>query len=110
MAAAAAVMALAILGLQSELASAGPSATVSKAKGVDISGFAFHPPTLRVTAGSRVTFTNSDSTSHTATRGGSFNTGTIKPGHSVTVKFAQKGTFAYHCSIHPTMHGKIVVG
>jgi plastocyanin len=26
------------------------------------------------------------------------------------VRFTQKGTFAYHCTIHPFMHGKIVVG
>jgi len=25
------------------------------------------------------------------------------------VRFKQKGTFAYHCEIHPLMHGKIIV-
>ncbi len=41
---------------------------------------------------------------------GAFDTGHIKPGHSVAVRFTQKGTFSYHCEIHPFMHGKIVVG
>jgi len=26
------------------------------------------------------------------------------------VRFEHKGTFSYHCEIHPSMHGKIVVG
>jgi plastocyanin len=26
------------------------------------------------------------------------------------VRFNQKGTFRYHCKIHPFMRGKIVVG
>ena len=48
-------------------------------------------------------------TAHTATDKGAFDTGRIKPGHSVSVRFGHKGTFSYHCSIHPFMHGKIVV-
>ena len=76
---------------------------------VDIANFAFHPPTLRIGKGARITFVNSSKTAHTATRAGSFDTGRIKPGKSVTVHFAQKGTFAYHCKIHPFMKGKIVV-
>ena len=88
---------------------AGPSAQASRTAAVDIANFAFHPPTLRVAKGSKVTFTNSSKVSHTATRNGSFDTGVIKPGSSFTVRFAQKGTFAYHCEIHPLMHGKIIV-
>jgi plastocyanin len=88
---------------------AGATATTSGAKSVDINHFAFHPPTLRVKRGGRVAFVNSSNVTHTATRAGSFNTGHIKPGKSVTVHFNQKGTFAYHCNIHPFMHGKIVV-
>lgn len=88
---------------------AGAGATASAATSVDINHFAFHPPTLRVRQGARVAFVNSSNVTHTATRAGSFNTGHIKPGKSVTVRFNQKGTFAYHCNIHPFMHGKIVV-
>ncbi|MGN6816557.1 MAG: cupredoxin domain-containing protein [Solirubrobacterales bacterium] len=84
-------------------------ATASAAKSVDINHFAYHPATLRVKRGTRVAFVNSSNVTHTATRAGSFNTGHIKPGKSVTVRFKQKGTFSYHCNIHPFMHGKIVV-
>src|SRR6185312_10698802 len=78
----------------------GPTATASKAAKVDINNFAFHPPTLTVAKGSSVTFSNSSKVSHTATRGGTFDTGVIKPGKSVGVRFKQKGTYAYHCEIH----------
>jgi len=103
-----ALMLLALLGLQSELASAGPTAEASVTKTVDINHFAFHPPTLIVKKGTKVDFTNSSGTTHTATSG-SFDTGRIKPGTTIGIRFNQKGTFSYHCSIHPFMHGKIVV-
>jgi len=90
-------------------ADASGAATASSAKSVDINHFAFHPPTLRVQRGGKVTFANSSNTTHTASSG-SFDTQRIAPGTSVTVKFASKGTFAYHCKIHPFMKGKIVVG
>jgi plastocyanin len=78
-------------------------------KTVVIRSLAFHPGTLTVPKGSQVTFSNSDGVTHTATDNGVFDSGRIKPGKSFTVRFKQKGTFAYHCKIHPTMHGKIVV-
>jgi plastocyanin len=101
---------LALAGIRGEIASAGqPVAQASRSATVDINHFAYHPPTLTIGAGSTVVFSNTSSTAHTATRAGSFSTGHIKPGKSVSVRFKQKGTFAYHCTIHPFMHGKIVV-
>ncbi|HXS34531.1 MAG TPA: cupredoxin domain-containing protein [Solirubrobacterales bacterium] len=85
-------------------------ARASKVKTVDINHFEFHPPTLSVPKGAKVLFFNSSGTAHTATDKGAFDSGRIKPGGSVAVRFEQKGTFRYHCEIHPTMHGKIVVG
>jgi plastocyanin len=99
---------LAMAGLGSELASAGPTAQISSTPKIGISGFAFHPPTLKVKAGSSVTFSNGDGVTHTAT-GAGFDTGEISSGHSKTITFKHKGTFVYHCSIHPSMRGKIVV-
>jgi plastocyanin len=106
---AAGLMVIALLGLRSELAAAGPTAVASKAKTVIINHFAFHPPTLTINAGTKVDFTNTSTVTHTATRGGSFDSGRIKPGTTIGIRFNQKGTFSYHCSIHPTMHGTIVV-
>jgi plastocyanin len=76
---------------------------------VNISEFAFHPRTLRVRRGARIVFLNSDSTAHTATRRGGFDTGHILPGHSVAVRMRRAGVYSYRCTIHPFMRGKIVV-
>jgi plastocyanin len=101
--------ALAVAGLSGAATAAGGTAAASRAAAVDINHFAFHPPTLTVAKGATVTFSNSSKVTHTATRRGAFDTGRIKPGESVAVRFKQKGTFAYHCEIHPFMHGKIIV-
>lgn len=76
---------------------------------VDIGEFSFHPHTVRIRRGTKVVFANTDPTAHTATRRGSFDTGHIQPGHSVVVKLRRAGVYAYHCTIHSFMHGKIVV-
>lgn len=76
---------------------------------MEISGFAFHPGTLHVKRGTKVVFANGDSTAHTATRPGSFDTGHIHPGHAAAVRLRRPGVYAFHCTIHPFMHGKIVV-
>jgi plastocyanin len=106
---AAVALALSLAGIQGAVASPGREAQASRAAGVGIDHFAFHPPTLRVAKGTTVSFHNSSRTAHTATDKGSFDTGRIAPGKSVAVRFSRKGTFAYHCTIHPFMHGKIVV-
>jgi len=103
------ILAGALIATQAAPAAA-PSASASAAKTVNISHFEFHPPTLNIAKGTKVVFSNSSGTAHTATDAGAFDTGHIKPGHSVAVRFTQKGTFSYHCEIHPFMHGKIVVG
>jgi plastocyanin len=104
-----AALALALTGLGGTAASAGGTARTSRAASVNIANFAFHPPTLTIAKGGTVTFSNSSKVTHTATRNGAFDSGLIKPGKSVAVRFKQKGTFAYHCEIHPLMHGKIIV-
>jgi plastocyanin len=106
----AAVAAALLLALRaSSEAAAGPTATTSATAKVTIANYKFRPPTLTVAKGTRVTFANTSGVAHTATRGGAFDTRRIKPGRSVAVRFAKKGTFSYHCKIHPFMHGTIVV-
>lgn len=106
------LMVIAVLGIAALMGGRAIGATVtasaSGARSVDINHFAFHPPTLHVMRGAKVAFTNSSDVAHTAS-GGSFDTRKIAPGTSVAVKFGRRGTFAYHCKIHPFMKGKIVV-
>lgn len=92
-----------------ERGAAEPVASASGAKTVSIVNFAFKPGTLTVKRGARVAFANTANTAHTATKGGSFDTRQIEPGKTKTVQFNQRGTFAYHCKIHPFMKGKVVV-
>jgi plastocyanin len=103
-------IAFAIASIAGAPAAQSGSAEASGAKTVDIDHFKFHPRTLEIAKGTKVVFSNSSATAHTATDRGVFDSGQIKPGESFVVRFGQKGTFAYHCEIHPFMHGKIVVG
>jgi plastocyanin len=86
-----------------------PTAGASAAKSVSIVNFAFKPGTVTVKRGARVAFANTADTAHTATKGGSFDTKRIAPGKTKAIQFNQRGTFAYHCKIHPFMKGKVVV-
>jgi len=71
----------------------------------------YSPPSATVTAGQTVAWHNGDSTSHTATQdSGQFNTCTINGGgNSAPVTMSTRGTFTYHCTIHPGMVGTITV-
>jgi plastocyanin len=77
---------------------------------VGIAGFSFSPKSVTINVGDTVTWDNSDAQHHTATADdGSFDTGPISSGTPKSVKFSTAGTFAYHCSIHPTMTATLVV-
>lgn len=77
---------------------------------VSIDGFAFAPVTLTVAAGTTVTWTNRDEEPHTvAASDGSFHSPGMGTGATFTHTFATAGTFEYVCSIHPMMHGTVVV-
>lgn len=77
---------------------------------VAIRNFAYHSAKIVVTQGTTVSFHNYDQTNHTATAlNGSFDTGTIKPGQTVTIKLTQLGKAPYHCLFHAFMTGTITV-
>lgn len=78
---------------------------------VAMAGFAFDPATTTVLVGDTVTWRNEDSAPHTATADdGSFDTGNVASGADASVTFDTAGTFAYTCTIHPSMRGTVVVG
>lgn len=86
-----------------------PAAPVSGNQ-VNIDGFAFAPATLTVTAGTTVTWTNRDEEPHTvAASDGSFHSPGMGTGATFTHTFTDPGAFDYVCSIHPMMHGTVVV-
>jgi plastocyanin len=94
------------------------AAQAAPANGVDhvqIKDFVYAPATITVPAGTTVTFTNDDSSPHTATSGtsqtpdGVFDSGTLTKGDSKTIKLTKPGTFAYYCAIHPFMKATVSV-
>jgi plastocyanin len=71
----------------------------------------FTPRALNVMPGSMVSWTNEDMTTHTVTSNqGFFDAGPISPGNTFDNTFDKPGEFGYHCSIHPWMTGRIMVG
>jgi plastocyanin len=77
---------------------------------VSIDNFAFAPATLTVKAGSTVTWTNRDEEPHTvAATDGSFHSPGMGTGATFSHAFPTAGKFDYVCSIHPMMHGTVVV-
>jgi plastocyanin len=88
----------------------GTSTPVSIPRGAEsLANRAYQPDELEVAAGTTVTWTNTDSVSHTSTSNGAGWNGTLAPGARFSVVLPTPGTFPYHCSIHPGMVGTIVV-
>jgi LPXTG-motif cell wall-anchored protein len=72
--------------------------------------YSFSPATITVNVGDTVTWTNSGHQPHNATASdGSFATATLQHGQSGSHTFTTAGTIAYICSIHPFMHGTVIV-
>jgi plastocyanin len=87
-----------------------PPAVAAGTISVSIKNFAFSPASVSAKPGDTVTWTNNDSVAHTVTAtDGSFDTGAIDPGKSASITFSAAGTFAYRCSIHPSMTGSVKV-
>ncbi|SPM32793.1 Plastocyanin [Mycobacterium rhizamassiliense] len=86
-----------------------PAAPVSGGQ-ITIDGFAFAPATLTVHVGDTVTWTNRDEEPHTvAASDGSFHSPGMGTGATFSHTFSAAGKVDYVCSIHPMMHGTVVV-
>jgi amicyanin len=89
-----------------------PSATTApsgaEAK-VSITNFAFDPAAVTVKVGATVTWTNNDIVAHTVTFTDVANSPVLNRGDHFSRTFTKAGTYAYICSIHPFMHGTVVV-
>jgi plastocyanin len=72
----------------------------------------FVPQFISMPIKSMVSWTNDDSIQHTVTSDeeGLFNSGPISPGDTFDNAFDSPGEFGYHCSIHPFMTGRVMVG
>jgi plastocyanin len=90
----------------------GFAADAAEPNTVTISNFAFSPAILSITAGTKVTWTNSDEEPHTVTSadgGLMFKSAALDTKDQFSFTFDQPGTYKYFCSVHPHMIGTIVV-
>jgi plastocyanin len=77
---------------------------------VRVDNFSFGPETLTVHPPSTVTWVNKDDVPHViASNEGLFKSKALDTDDQYSYTFTKAGTYAYYCSIHPKMVGKIVV-
>jgi plastocyanin len=80
---------------------------------VAIRDFSFQPTEIRIRAGGTVTWVNCDDPgqpAHTSTADqGAWSSASLNPGDVFSHPFAQAGTFAYHCELHPFMTATVIV-
>ena len=81
---------------------------------VEVEGLAFTTPSISVAAGTTVVWRNADGVPHTATAGspdgatGEFDVSIPAEGEGSTA-VDEPGTYAYYCTIHPSMTAELVV-
>jgi plastocyanin len=77
---------------------------------VKVRDFVFAPNVIIIPTGTTVRWTNEGAVNHTVTSDTAlFDSGTLAPGASYEHQFNVPGTFNYHCTLHPTMTGKVIV-
>jgi plastocyanin len=84
-----------------------PVATTS----VNLQSNAFSPADIQVSPGATVTFTNLDGYAHTVTFDNTSisSIGSYSSGAQTVTMPTATGTYAYHCQIHGSMKGTVVV-
>ena len=79
---------------------------------VKIDNFSFTPATLTVPVGTTVTWTNQDDIPHTVVSTDEprlFKSKALDTGDKFSFTFSKAGSYAYFCSLHPKMNGKVIV-
>lgn len=90
------------------------AAAQGEARTVDIVDFGFRPAELAIPAGTTVEWVNTGNAPHTATSDtGVWDSGVLasRPsgGGRFRFTFTDPGAYPYHCAVHPSMGGTIVV-
>lgn len=75
---------------------------------VDIKGFSFVSPTVRIAPGTTIIWKNFDDAPHSVI-GPDFSSPVLQKGQTYSHKFTKEGTFSYYCGLHPNMKGEVVV-
>lgn len=110
-----ALASLAVLGCSSSPTSNNPPpgtdvTIISGAASAGSGAYSPNPFTISLASQTSVKWGNADGTTHTVTSDdGAISSGNIASGGTFSHTFTTPGTYAYHCTIHPTMAGSIVV-
>ena len=93
------------------LPTAGPSNVPTQSGAtVSIENFTFVPASVTIKVGDTVTWTNNDTAAHTvAIDQLNVTSDSLEQGATYSFKFATAGTYNYHCGVHPSMTGTVVV-
>ena len=94
------------------LAAAGGTARAADAEGAQIviKDFMFAPMTVKIKAGSSVTWLNKDDEPHNVVSdSGLFRSSALDTDDNFSFRFDKPGTYRFVCSIHPKMVGTITV-
>jgi plastocyanin len=79
---------------------------------------AYQPNPIKIKVGETITSINNDLSIHTVTEGNpsinivpvnGFDSGLISPEETFSHTFDKVGAIKYHCTLHPTMLGKVIV-
>ena len=72
---------------------------------------AFNPPSITITAGTAITWTNKDIyyNHQPVSDTGAFTSGVLMPGGTYTFTFTTPGTYNYHDGVYPTITAKVIV-
>lgn len=77
---------------------------------VHISNFTFGPQALKVKVGQTIIWVNDDDIPHTVVSGTKlFKSKVLDTGDTFSFTFTKAGAYAYFCSLHPHMTGKVLV-
>lgn len=72
---------------------------------------AYQPAAATATSGDVVAWNFTDQNPHTVSSdsAGLFSSAPLASGHTFRFQFTHPGIYAYHCAIHPEMHGQVIV-
>ena len=76
---------------------------------VEIKNFAFTQASVTIAVGGEVDWRNGDSGAHTVSFDAGPDCGTVAGGAAVGAVFAVAGEYKYHCNIHRSMTGTVIV-
>ena len=94
---------------QAAVSTTTPPSGGENAHAVEIKNFAFNPSEITISKGDEVIWINKDTLVHTVSADDDSFSYKMIAGQYATHRFNATGEFSYHCAIHPSMKGTVIV-